>query len=234
MGAPFFNSDNDRMTMPLILFDLDGTLVDSAPDLCASLNRLREANHLQPLPFSVLREYAGSGARGLLKVGFGIDDQNPRFAELKERFLSDYQNHCAEKVHCFDGVPQLLDKLEQLDWQWGVVTNKFSCFTDPILEKLGLADRASVVVSGDETGKLKPNPDNLLVALRKMNAKAEQTPYVGDDIRDSKAAAALSMPFAAATWGYLRTDFPIDQWQTNLIAKHPQELLNWLDSLQNP
>lgn len=217
--------------MPLVLFDLDGTLVDSAPDLCASLNRIRRSENLAPLPYNVLREYAGSGARGLLKIGFDITDQDPRFPELKERFLSDYQNHCAEKVCCFDGIEQTLEEIEQAGWQWGVVTNKFSNFTFPIMKKLGLYDRACVIISGDETGKLKPHPDNMLVALNKMRALPQETPYVGDDIRDSKVAQTLGMPFAAATWGYLRQDFPIDEWHTHLVAHHPQELIGWLKVL---
>lgn len=217
--------------MPLVLFDLDGTLVDSAPDLCASLNRIRRSENLAPLPYNVLREYAGSGARGLLKIGFDITDQDPRFPELKERFLSDYQNHCAEKVCCFDGIEQTLEEIEQAGWQWGVVTNKFSNLTVPIMKKLGLYDRACVIISGDETGKLKPHPDNMLVALNKMRALPQETPYVGDDIRDSKVAQTLGMPFAAATWGYLRQDFPIDEWHTHLVAHHPQELIGWLKVL---
>ncbi len=217
--------------MPLVLFDLDGTLVDSAPDLCASLNRIRRSENLAPLPYNVLREYAGSGARGLLKIGFDITDQDPRFPELKERFLSDYQNHCAEKVCCFDGIEQTLEEIEQAGWQWGVVTNKFSNFTIPIMKKLGLYGRACVIISGDETGKLKPHPDNMLVALNKMRALPQETPYVGDDIRDSKVAQTLGMPFAAATWGYLRQDFPIDEWHTHLVAHHPQELIGWLKVL---
>lgn len=217
--------------MPLVLFDLDGTLVDSAPDLCASLNRIRRSENLAPLPYNVLREYAGSGARGLLKIGFDITDQDPRFPELKERFLSDYQNHCAEKVCSFDGIEQTLEEIEQAGWQWGVVTNKFSNFTVPIMKKLGLYDRACVIISGDETGKLKPHPDNMLVALNKMRALPQETPYVGDDIRDSKVAQTLGMPFAAATWGYLRQDFPIDEWHTHLVAHHPQELIGWLKVL---
>lgn len=217
--------------MPLVLFDLDGTLVDSAPDLCASLNRIRRSENLAPLPYNVLREYAGSGARGLLKIGFDITDQDPRFPELKERFLSDYQNHCAEKVCCFDGIEQTLEEIEQAGWQWGVVTNKFSNFTVPIMKKLGLYDRACVIISGDETGRLKPHPDNMLVALNKMRALPQATPYVGDDIRDSKVAQTLGMPFAAATWGYLRQDFPIDEWHTHLVAHHPQELIGWLKVL---
>lgn len=217
--------------MPLVLFDLDGTLVDSAPDLCASLNRIRRSENLAPLPYNILREYAGSGARGLLKIGFDITDQDPRFPELKERFLSDYQNHCAEKVCCFDGIEQTLEEIEKAGWQWGVVTNKFSNFTIPIMKKLGLYDRACIIISGDETGKLKPHPDNMLVALNKMRALPQETPYVGDDIRDSKVAQTLGMPFAAATWGYLRQDFPIDEWHTHLVAHHPQELIGWLKVL---
>ena len=111
------------------------------------------------------------------------------------------------------------------------LTNKFSNFTIPIMKKLGLYDRACVIISGDETGKLKPHPDNMLVALNKMRALPQETPYVGDDIRDSKVAQTLGMPFAAATWGYLRQDFPIDEWHTHLVAHHPQELIGWLKVL---
>lgn len=219
--------------MALILFDLDGTLVDSAPDLCSSLNRIRQEEHLDPLPYDLLRPYAGSGAKGLLKVGFNLTPEDSAFLELKERFLTDYQSHCAEKVICFNGVMELLNEIEARGWQWGIVTNKFSCFTLPIVEKLGLTKRAAVIVSGDETGKLKPNPDNILVALKQNGAKAVETPYVGDDIRDSKAAAALGMPFAAAAWGYLREDFPIGQWHTDCIAQQPQEILIWLQTLES-
>ena len=221
-----------RLTMPLILFDLDGTLVDSAPDLCASLNRIRQEEHLDALPYATLRQYAGSGAKGLLKIGFNLTPDDPAFPQLKDRFLSDYQKHCTEKVICFNGVMELLDTIEASGWQWGIVTNKFSCFTLPIVEKLGLAKRAAVIVSGDETGKLKPNPDNMLVALKRAEAQAHETPYVGDDIRDSKVASVLGMPFAAAAWGYLREDFPIGEWHTDLIAQHPQEILGWLQTLK--
>lgn len=217
--------------MPLILFDLDGTLVDSAPDLCASLNRIRRSEGLDDLPFDVLREYAGAGARGLLKIGFDLTPESPRFEEMKARYLSDYEQHCAEKVCCFEGVEKLLAALEQKGWEWGIVTNKFRCFTIPILQKLELLDRASVVVCGDETGKLKPNPDNLIAALEKARARAALTPYVGDDIRDSQAAAKLGMPFAAALWGYLRTDFPVRTWETHCVAHSPLELLNWLENM---
>lgn len=219
--------------MALILFDLDGTLVDSAPDLCASLNRIRCQEGLNPLPFETLREYAGSGARGLLKIGFNITESHERFSELKERFLTDYQEHCAEKVACFDGIREMLAGIEAMGCQWGVVTNKFQCFTDPIMKKLGLFDRAAVIVSGDATGKLKPHPDNMLIALQKTNSDASRTPYVGDDIRDSKVAEALSMPFAAASWGYLRSEFPLEQWHADLLAHSPKDILLWLNSLKN-
>ena len=218
--------------MALILFDLDGTLVDSAPDLCASLNRIRGEEGLDPLPCETLREYAGSGARGLLKIGFNITDTHERFSELKERFLADYQKHCAEEVTCFEGVAEMLDGIESMGCQWGVVTNKFQCFTDPIMKKLGLFNRAAVIVSGDATGKLKPHPDNMLIALEKTHAQASCTPYVGDDIRDSKVAATLAMPFAAASWGYLRSEFPIKEWRADLIAHTPLEIITWLKSLQ--
>lgn len=216
---------------PLILFDLDGTLVDSAPELVASINRLREKRSLTPLPYCQLRPHAGMGAKGLLKAGLDMNEDDPLFAQTKEEFLGDYQTHCADNIVMFDGIPELLFQIERQGWKWGVVTNKFECFALPILEKLNLLTRASVVVCGDATMKLKPHPDNLILALQKTAREASECVYVGDDIRDAQAAAKIPMAFVAASWGYLGKVQNIGQWSANHVASDPLDLMEWLFSV---
>lgn len=217
------------MTAPLILFDLDGTLVDSAPDLACSLNRLRQEKGLPPLDYATIRPHAGMGARGMLKLGFGLTPEDPDFAEMRERFFDDYATHCSERVVMFDGIGLLLTQIESAGWKWGIVTNKHSRFTYPVLEKLQLAGRAAVVACGDTTGKLKPNPDNLLYALNACSQPASEALYVGDDLRDCQAARACDLPFVAASWGYLGAHADIESWHADFIAADPQKAFAWFN-----
>lgn len=215
---------------PLILFDLDGTLVDSAPGLVDAINRLRQKRNLPALPYNLVRPYAGMGARGLLKIGLDMQDTDPLFEDTKKEFLDDYEAHCTENIEMFSGIDELLSQIEQRGWQWGIVTNKFECFAKPILEKLGLLERATVLVCGDATMKLKPHPDNLILALQKTSREATECVYVGDDIRDAQAAGKLPMPFAAASWGYLGQVQDIGEWSAQYVAMDPMDLLEWLTS----
>ena len=216
---------------PLILFDLDGTLIDSAPQLAASINRLRQRRSLEPLPYHLLRQHAGMGAKGLLKIALNMSENDPLFVQTKEEFLSDYQEHCTENIKLFSGVEYLLNSIENNEWDWGIVTNKFECFTLPILRELNLLERASVVVCGDATMKLKPNPDNLLLALQKASRKAQECIYVGDDIRDAQAASKIPIDFAAASWGYLGLVPNLGQWSAQYVASSPEDLTEWLNSI---
>ncbi len=216
------------MPTPFILFDLDGTLIDSAPDLVASLNRLRTNAGLEAMPFSQLRAHAGRGARGLLEVGLSVTPDDAIYEQLKTEFLDDYTKHCCDHVIAFEGIGLLLSAIEKLGWDWGIVTNKNSAFTDPIVNHLKWNERAKIIVSGDATGKLKPNPDNLFWALEKSGHQAAQTVYIGDDLRDCQAAHAAKLPFVAASWGYLGKSRDINQWQADFIAQNPEELLIWL------
>ena len=218
--------------MPLMLFDLDGTLVDSAPDLVASMNRIRRAMALEELPYETLGEYAGAGARGLLWASFGLKPEDESFEKIKADFLADYQAHCCDHVTNFQDIPSMLDALEARGWQWGIVTNKFACFTDPLVEKAGFTGRAAAIISGDATAHLKPSPDNLFVALETIGASAETCIYVGDDIRDAKAARAAGMDFIAVDWGYIRHDTPIQTWGANYIAHQPSDIINLLPELE--
>lgn len=226
-------SNHPFMPTPFVLFDLDGTLIDSAPDLVASLNRLRTHAGLEELPFSKLRQHAGRGARGLLEVGLSVTPDDVLYEQLKTEFLDDYSKHCCEHVIAFDGIGLLLNSIEKQGWDWGIVTNKNSVFTNPIVEHLQWTQRAKIIISGDATGKLKPQPDNILFALEKSGHEAAETVYIGDDLRDCLAAHAAKIPFIAASWGYLGKNRDIAQWQADFIAQNTDKLLIWLKAYFN-
>lgn len=207
-----------------VLFDLDGTLVDSAPDLAAAANRLRIRRGQDALPFEALRGHAGRGARGLIGQALGIGTDHPTYPALAKEFLDDYEAHCFDHSYLFDGVAEMLTALSENGIAWGIVTNKHARFTIPICHHLGL-DRAAVIVCGDATGVLKPAPDNLLLALQQSGFKASETLYVGDDLRDAQAARAAQMKFAAAAYGYLGLNSNLDEWQADFVAPTPKDLL---------
>ncbi|HEX7686118.1 MAG TPA: phosphoglycolate phosphatase, partial [Burkholderiaceae bacterium] len=186
-----------------VLFDLDGTLVDSAPDLAGAANRLRAEHGLPPLPYEDLRPMVGSGARGMVGVAFGVRPGDSRFEQLRDAFLDRYETGLLERTRPFDGVEALLAALEAAGLPWGIVTNKATRFTRPIVEGLGLAARAAAVVCGDTTPHAKPHPAPLLHAAQAMGVPPEGLAYVGDDLRDAQAARAAGMRMVAAAWGYL-------------------------------
>jgi phosphoglycolate phosphatase len=213
-----------------VLFDLDGTLIDSAPDLAAAANRLRRDHGLAPLPESELRPMVGAGARGMVGVAFGLGPDDPRFPDLRDAFLAHYEAGLLGRTRAFAGVDELLRALEARRVPWGIVTNKAERFTRPIVDGLGLAARAAVVVCGDTTPRAKPFPDPLLHAARTMGLAAERIVYVGDDHRDAQAARAAGMPMLAASWGYLGVGEPIDAWGADALVNHPADVLAWLVS----
>jgi phosphoglycolate phosphatase len=211
-----------------VLFDLDGTLIDSAPDLAGAANRLRADHGLAPLPLEALRPMVGSGARGMVGVAFGVAPGEPRFEELRDAFLAHYEAGLLERTRPFDGVWGLLSALEADGIAWGIVTNKATRFTAPIVAGLGLAQRAGVVVCGDTTPHAKPHPEPLLHAARALGLAPETVAYVGDDLRDAQAARAAGMPMLAATWGYLGLGEPIHEWGADALVDAPSQLLDWL------
>jgi len=211
-----------------VLFDLDGTLIDSAPDLAGAANRLRADHGLPPLPLADLRPMVGSGARGMVGVAFGVTPGETRYDALRDAFLAHYEQGLLQTTQPFDGVDAMLRALEQAGVPWGIVTNKVTRFTAPIVAGLGLAQRAAVVVCGDTTPHAKPHPEPLLEAARRLGVAPQQCVYVGDDVRDMQAGRAAGMPTLAASWGYLGQGEPVAQWGGDLLAQAPADILAWL------
>ena len=211
-----------------VLFDLDGTLADTAGDLVLALNRLRADRRLPPVPLADLRAHASSGARGLLGAGMGITPESAEYEELREAFLAHYSACLAETTVLFNGVAELLDALEQRRMPWGIVTNKFSRFTGPVVSALALADRASTVVSGDTTPHAKPHPAPLLHAAAELRVPPSRCIYVGDDLRDIVAGNAAGMPTIVAEYGYMGNGGTSDTWPATGWIADPLALLHWL------
>lgn len=211
-----------------ILFDLDGTLADTAPDLGAALNRLRGERGLGPISPDLMRPLTSSGARGMLGIGFDLTPQDREYAVLRERFLDLYAEYLCVDTMLYEGVSELLLELDSRNIPWGVVTNKAARFTEPLLELLGLRQRAACVVSGDTTGKMKPAPDPLLRAAADMGIAASACLYVGDDLRDIQAARAACMAAIAAGWGYLGVNGSPGTWGADAVIEHPAQVLEYL------
>ena len=210
-----------------LLFDLDGTLADTAPDLAGAANALRIRRGLAPLPLEILRPWASHGARGLLGAAFELTPDDATFADMREEFLDYYASHLAIQTCVFPDMAQLLDTLDARRIPWGIVTNKHTRFTTPLVAALGLAERARVVVSGDTTPHAKPHPAPLLHAAAALALDPQHCLYVGDDLRDVQAGQAANMPTAAAAWGYC-SDGPPERWGADYLIHTPQELLRLL------
>lgn len=208
-----------------VLFDLDGTLADTAGDLGGALNRMRTSRQLPPLPIELLRAHASAGARGLIEAGLHIMSDAPNFEDLRQEFLQHYTACLADTTALFDDVAHLLDQLDAAACPWGIVTNKPHRFTVPVVQALGLTSRAGSIISGDSTAHAKPHPLPLLTACQQMGIDPASTLYVGDDLRDIQAAKAAGMPSIAAAWGYLGTEHHIDQWGADIICASPLDLL---------
>lgn len=209
-----------------VLFDLDGTLADTAPDLAAALNRLRAERGLAELPVAAVRPYASMGARGLLNVGFGLAPEDAGYTELRDAFLEHYAGELCVHTRLFPEMNELLAALEARGLRWGIVTNKVARFTDRIVTALGLSERVSCVVSGDTTEHTKPHPDPLLHAAMQLGLAPARCCYVGDDLRDVQAARAAGMRSVAVEYGYhgVANDGP-RSWSADAVIARPLELL---------
>ena len=211
-----------------VLFDLDGTLIDSAPDLGAAADLMRVQRGLPSLPLERYRHMAGAGARGMLSVAFGMSPNDARFAEFKEEFFLNYERCMTDRTTAFDGVQVLVGQLEQLGLVWGVVTNKSARFTGPLTRAMPLFANAAVVISGDTTPHAKPHPEPLFEAARRLGIAAERCVYVGDDERDIVAGLAAGMGTVAATYGYLGIKADTNQWGAHAAIENPLALLKLL------
>ncbi len=211
-----------------VLFDLDGTLADTAGDLAGALNRLRAEFRLAPLPLETTRPHTSAGARGLLKAGFDLDPADARYASMRERFLDLYEEALCVHTRLFEGMPELLAELDRRAVAWGIVTNKPHRFTEPLVRELHLHLRAACVVSGDTTERPKPAPDPLLHAARAMRLAPTSCLYVGDDLRDVQGARAAGMRVIAAGWGYLGAEGDPHRWGADAVLGHPAEVLEFI------
>lgn len=217
-----------------VLFDLDGTLADTAPDLGESANLLLAEEGHAAKPLAMLRPYTSQGVRGLLKAGFDIDATDPHYERLSHRFLEIYEQRLCAATRLFDGIPELLDALESLNLGWGIVTNKRMRFTDPLVDLLQLTPRTNCVVSGDTTAEAKPSPLPIEHACRLLNCRPERTLYVGDDRRDIIAGRAAGCQTVAVSYGYLGDGGPLHTWGADLIIDHPAELAAYLNRCVGP
>ncbi|MDE2358055.1 MAG: HAD-IA family hydrolase [Betaproteobacteria bacterium] len=217
-------------TLPVaaVLFDLDGTLADTAGDLALAVNRIRRVRGLEPLPVEALRAHASAGARGLLGAGMGVAPDHADYPQLRDEFLANYAAGLAMTTRLFDGVAALLRELDARMLRWGIVTNKATRFTQPVVEALGLDARAGVIVSGDTTAHPKPHPEPLLHAARLLEVDASQCVYVGDDLRDVIAGNAAGMSTIVAEYGYLGNPASADEWPATGWIAEPLALLQWL------
>ncbi|GAA0840284.1 phosphoglycolate phosphatase [Cupriavidus pauculus] len=211
-----------------IFFDLDGTLADTAPDLAAAANRLVVEHGMAPVPYEKLRPVASHGARGLIGAAFGKRPEDPEFPALRDTFLDYYEADIAVHTRLFDGMEEVLARLEADGIVWGIVTNKIARFTVPLVAAIGLAPRAAAVVSGDTTAHAKPHPAPLLHAAAVSGVAPERCMYVGDDLRDIQAGKAAGMATVSAAYGYCGDAEPPESWGADFLIRHPSELLRLL------
>ncbi|MBC8058553.1 MAG: phosphoglycolate phosphatase [Rhizobiales bacterium] len=211
-----------------VLFDLDGTLIDSAPDLAGAGNDMRIARGLTPHPLAHFRPMVGSGARGMVGRAFDVGPDDAGFAALRDEFLQRYEARMTQLTHVFPEMLPVLAALEARETPWGIVTNKASRFSEPLVRALGLLPLASTLVCGDTTPHSKPHPEPLLEAARRIGISADACVYVGDDLRDVQAGRAAGMTTVAAAWGYLGAGEPIERWGADHVVATPGGLLKLL------
>lgn len=210
-----------------VLFDLDGTFADTAPDLGRAINAMRSARGLAPVALSETRRVTSMGARGLLGVGFGISPDHPDYAAMRDEFLKIYENNLCCDTALFPGMAELVDRLEQRGLRWGIVTNKAERFALPLMQQLGYGARSACIIGGDTTGHMKPHPAPLLAAAGILDLPPAQCIYVGDDERDILAGNAAGMKTIAVRFGYLNGGNP-DAWGAGCVVDTPLDILNQL------
>ncbi len=213
-----------------VLFDLDGTLIDSAPDLGAAADKMRTDRGLPSFPLDHYRPMAGAGARGMLGIAFGMTPEHPDFEAMKEEFFVNYESCITERTRIFEGVADMVARLVAQGLPWGVVTNKSSRFTDPLTQAMDLFATAGAIVSGNTTPHAKPHPEPLFEAARRLSVDPSRCVYVGDDERDIVAGLAAGMGTVAATYGYLGQQADISRWNAHLHIDSPMGLLKFLQS----
>ena len=221
-------SSHSAKRLDTVLFDLDGTLADTAPDLAQTLNQLLVEQGQEPLPFAAIRPHVSNGASALVTLGFGLAGDDPDFEALRQRFLDIYSDNLCRQTTLFPGMDELLQQIEQQSMRWGVVTNKPARFTEPLLEALGVSQRAACIISGDSTEKRKPHPEPMLLACRQLGIEPACCLYVGDARRDIDAGRNAGMLTLVAAFGYIGEQDTPDDWQAHGVVDSPLSILDWL------
>lgn len=213
-----------------VLFDLDGTLVDTAPDMADALNRALANHGRRPLAFETIRPSVSMGGVALVKLAFGLDEAEPEFFRLRDEFLAIYRDNLSHHSRLFPGMEQVLAGLEEIDASWGVVTNKPGWLTNPLMEALQLDTRTGCIVSGDTLEHRKPHPAPLLHACELLQCNPGNTIYVGDDRRDVEAGTSAGMATLVAAYGYIGTGENPEDWGADGMVDHPEEILHWVQT----
>ncbi len=216
------------MSLELVLFDLDGTLVDTAPDLIPVVNGMRADRGLPALPEAPIREQVSNGTAALLRLALGVGRADPAYPALHQEMLERYRAGIACHSRLFPGMEQVLERLAHWNLPWGVVTNKPGFLTRPLLDALGLLGDASSVISGDTTPFSKPRPEPLLAACEEAGSDPAAAVYVGDARRDIEAGRRAGMRTVLALFGYLPTDADPSTWGADRLIASPPELIPWL------
>jgi phosphoglycolate phosphatase len=212
----------------VVFFDLDGTLVDTAPDLAYALNQVLEEQGKHPLPYQTIRPVASHGSAGLLGLGFDHAPDSDAFKALQQRFVEIYQDNLTRQSGLFDGMASIIDHLDDIGKKWGVITNKPAFLTEPLMQALGLTSRAACIVSGDTTANSKPHPEPMLHACKLTDADPARCLYIGDAQRDIEAGRNANMHTIVACYGYIGDDDKPENWQADAMIQHPKELQQWL------
>ncbi|MBA1277801.1 MULTISPECIES: N-acetylmuramic acid 6-phosphate phosphatase MupP [Pseudomonadaceae] len=217
------------MRLRAVLFDMDGTLLDTAPDFIAVAQAMRLARGLARVPDQDVRNVVSGGARAMVLSAFDVDPLSDEFESLRLEFLDRYQHHCAVESQLYDGMSELLIDIEQANLIWGVVTNKPLRFAEPIMHQLGLASRSAVLVCPDHVSKSKPDPEPMLLACSQLDLDPSTVLFVGDDLRDIESGRAAGSRTAAVRYGYIHPDDDPDTWGADVVVDHPLELCALLD-----
>lgn len=215
----------------IVLFDLDGTLLDTAPDFAVVVNQLRARHHLPALDFATIRQTVSHGARALVTLAFQYTEKDPEFESLREQLLSLYEQHLAVYSCLFNGLDDTLAWLESEQIPWGIVTNKPRRFSEPLIEQLQLHQRCAVLVCPDDVTRTKPDPEPLLLACARLQRPAEGSVYIGDHRRDIEAGRHAGMTTVAAGYGYIDPTDPASAWQADHCIERPQQLRPLLSRL---
>lgn len=217
------------MRLRAVLFDMDGTLLDTAPDFVAVVQAMREARALPPVDETQVRDVVSGGARAMVINAFDVDPFSPEFEVLRLEFLERYQNHCAVRTRFFEGMAELLEDIERAKLIWGVVTNKPVRYAEPIMQQLGLAERSAVLVCPDHVKNSKPDPEPLLLACSQLGLDPASVLFVGDDLRDIESGRAAGTRTVAVTYGYIHPEDNPRSWGADAVIEHPLELRRLLD-----